>query len=91
MLGIFLLVVFVKVSIHYQNPLVLAVGYTLATFVLNLILVDDISMVIAAGFITMATMWLYFWLLERFFESSAWWLVMIGFPIGYFILMGLME
>jgi hypothetical protein len=91
MIGIILLVVFIKLSLHYHNPLVLAGAYTAVSFVLNLAMTEDISMTVAAAVVTMALMWLYFWLLDRFFESGLWWLIMIAFPVGIFILTEAMQ
>lgn len=90
-IGIILLVVFVKLSIHYNNPLVLAGAYAAVSFLPNLAVSEDFSMTLAAAIVTMALMWLYFWLLDRLFESRLWWLIMIGFPIGVLILSEAMQ
>lgn len=89
--GILLLVAFIKLSLHYHNPLVLAAGYTAASLIINLALFEDFSMAVVAGILTMALMWPYFWLLDRFFESNLWWLIMIVFPVGLFVLTGALE
>ncbi len=91
MIAIFLLVVFIKVSIHYNNPPLLAGAFTFATAVLNLAFYGDLALVITSAFVTMALMWLYFWLLDRFVESAVWWLIMLGFPVAFFILSSAMH
>ncbi|QYO67318.1 hypothetical protein [Leptolyngbya sp. 7M] len=90
-LGIILLAAFVKLSVHYHKPIVLAGAYTAVAFLLNLAISEDFLAEVLAAPVTMALMWLYFWLLDRYFESGLWWLIMIIFPVGMFILTGLMK
>jgi hypothetical protein len=86
MLSALILVAFIKLSIHYNNSLVLAGGYTLINTLIVTMLGNPIDMIIVSAILTLSVSWLFFWLLDRFEESGLWWGIVIFFPALVFIL-----
>ncbi len=86
MLGILLLVGFIKISIHYNNPVVLAGAYSVIVTLLSSAFGYELSTLLISGVLTFGIIWLFFWLLKRFEDTGIWWLVVILFPIGNFLL-----
>jgi hypothetical protein len=86
MLSALILVAFIKLSIYYNNPLILAGGYTLVNTLIVTMLGIPIDMIIVSTILTLSVSWLFFWLLDRFEESSFWWGIVIFFPSLVFIL-----
>ena len=86
MISAILLVAFIKLSIHYNNPVLLAGVYTLLAGLFSLGLgVEPLTLVVSA-MITFALVWLFFWLLGRYEESGIWWVLVVVFPVVMFIL-----
>ncbi len=83
MLGFFLFVGLVYLSITYNKPLVLATFYT---FFITLIYVsfgnEEVELIVVGALIIFFIMWLFFWLLKITAEKGIlWWLVVILFTV----------
>lgn len=81
MISAIILVAFIKLSIHYNNPLVLAGSYALITALFSIGLDVAPLVVLVSALITFGMMWLFFWLLSRYEESGIWWVLVVIFPI----------
>lgn len=81
MLSLLLLVVFIKISIHYNNPLLLAGSYAVLATAFNAALGAGLAVTVISAVFTFGLTWLFFWLLDRFEDSNVWWLVVIIHPI----------
>ncbi len=81
MISLILLIAFIKVSLHYNNPLFLAVLYTVATTLISVMFGVEFDVLFISATITFGLMWLFFWLLERYEDSSLWWAVVMVFPV----------
>jgi hypothetical protein len=86
MISLILLVAFIKVSLHYNNPIILAVIYTVATTVVSAMFGVEITVLFISATITFGMMWLFFWLLDRYEDSHLWWAIAIIFPVLMFVL-----
>jgi RsiW-degrading membrane proteinase PrsW (M82 family) len=86
MIGAIILVAFIKLSIHYNNPLVLAGSYTLITALFSMGLDVAPLVVLVSAIITFGLMWLFFWLLDRYDESGIWWVIVAIFPVLMLVL-----
>lgn len=86
MLSVILLIGFIKVSLHYNNPIALAAVYTAATTVISAMFGTEFAVLFISATITFGLMWLFFWLLDRYEESGTWWAVAVGFPVLMFVL-----
>lgn len=80
MIGLILLIGFIKISLHYNNPLALAAIYTIATSVFSAVFGVEFDVLIISATITFGLMWLFFWLLDRYEDSGVWWVIAIVFP-----------
>lgn len=86
MISLLLLAAFVKVSIHYNNPLVLAGLYTvIATLSSAMFGVEPVLLLVSAA-LTFCVTWLFFWLLDRYEDSAVWWGLVVVFPVLMFAL-----
>lgn len=81
MISLFLLVAFVKISIHYNNPLVLAGLYTILATLFSAAFGVELATLAVAAMVTFGLTWLFFWLLDRYEDSGVWWGIMIVFPV----------
>lgn len=88
MLSIILLIGFIKISLHYNNPPVLAGIYTGFTTIINAFLIQDLTVVALSAAATFGLMWLFFWLLDRFEDSGLWWLFVFLFPLVVLLISG---
>ncbi len=86
MISLILLVAFIKVSLHYNNPIALAALYTVATTGFAAMFGVEITVLFISATITFGLMWLFFWLLDRYEDSSVWWLIAVIFPVLMFLL-----
>lgn len=86
MISAIILVAFIKLSIHYNNPLVLAGLYTLIAGLVSAALGVSPLTLLGSAIITFSLMWLFFWLLDRYEESGIWWALVIAFPVLMLIL-----
>ena len=86
MISLLLLAAFVKLSIHYNNPLVLAGSYTVAAALVSAMLGVEISVLLISIVVTFGLTWLFFWLLDRYEDSGVWWAVVIIFPLLMLVL-----
>ena len=86
MISSILLIAFIKVSLHYNNPVALAAIYTVATTLISAMLGVEITVLFISATITFGLMWLFFWLLDRYEESGVWWAIAIIFPVLMFVL-----
>lgn len=81
MISFLLLIGFIKVSLHYNNPLLLAGLYTVATTLISSMLGVEFAVLFISATITFGLMWLFFLLLDRYEDSSLWWAVVMVFPV----------
>lgn len=86
MIGLILLIAFIKISIYYNNPLVLAGIYTVITTLLSAMFEVEIAALLISAIITFGLMWLFFWLLDRYEDSNIWWGIVIVFPVMILVL-----
>lgn len=81
MFGLIILIGLIKVSLHYNNPVVLAVIYAAATTLFSAMFGVEFAVLFISATITFGLTWLFFSLLERYEDSGVWWLVVIVFPV----------
>jgi hypothetical protein len=86
MISLILLIAFVKISIHYNNPLVLAGAYTVLTTLISAMFTAEIAVVMVSAIITFGLTWVFFWLLDRFEDSGVWWVLVTVFPLLILVL-----
>ena len=86
MISLILLIAFIKVSLHYNNPIALAAIYTAATSVFSAMFGVGFAVLFISATITFGLTWLFFWLLDRYEESNVWWAIAITFPALMFVL-----
>ena len=81
MISVILLVAFIKLSVLYNNPLVLAALYTGVVGLLTAAMGVGLVPLLISSVLIFGLIWLFFWLLDRYEESGAWWVLVIVFPI----------
>lgn len=86
MIGFLLLIAFIKISLHYNNPIALAAIYTVATTVFSVMFGIEFTVLFISATLTFGLTWLFFWLLDRYEDSNVWWAVAIIFPALMFVL-----
>ena len=86
MISFILLAAFIKLSIHYNNPLVLAGLYTAIATLFSAMFGVGIVVLLVSAAITFGLMWLFFWLLVRYEDTSVWWGLVVVFPVLMFVI-----
>lgn len=86
MIGSILLIAFIKISLHYNNPIALAAIYTVAATLVSAIFGVELAVLFISATVTFGLTWLFFWLLDRYEESGVWWAIAVGFPVLIFVL-----
>jgi hypothetical protein len=86
MISSILLIAFIKVSLHYNNPITLAAVYTVATALISAMFGVELAVLFISATITFGLMWLFFWLLDRYEDSNGWWAIAVIFPVLMFVL-----
>ena len=86
MISVFLLVALIKLSVHYNNPLVLAGAYTALTTLAAAASGVEFAVLAVSTVLTFGLTWLFFWLLDRYEDSGSWWALVIIFPVVMLVL-----
>ena len=83
MMKLFLVVALVKLLLNTNRPAQCAGIYTAGSFLLSLIFGRPFLFAVIASAISFAFALLYFWLLDKFEESSLFWVILIlGLLVG---------
>jgi len=83
MIKLFLVVALVKLLLNTNKPVQCAGIYTAGSFLIDLIFGRPFLFAVIASAISFAFALLYFWLLDKFEESSLFWVILIlGLLVG---------
>jgi hypothetical protein len=86
MISSILLIAFIKVSLHYNNPVALAAIYTVAATLVSAMFGVGFAVLFISATVTFGLTWLFFRLLDRYEDSGVWWAIAVGFPVFMFLL-----